>query len=144
MLWAYLQFSQLLITWSGNLPDEVVWYIKRWNGGYGWVSLVLLVGLFILPFLMLLFQSIKKNAKTIAMVAIYIMIVRIVDTFVMVEPNFAKVTDVHFTMSWMDLTAPIGIGGLWLALFFANLQKAPLLPLGAPDLRKALSHGKSH
>jgi len=144
MLWAYLQFSQLLITWSGNLPEEIVWYIKRWNGGYGWASLILLVGLFCLPFLMLLSQSIKKNAKTIAMVAIYIMVVRVVDVFVMVEPNFAKVTDVHFSMSWMDITAPLGFGGLWLALFFRNLQSGSLLPLGAPDLQKALNHGKSH
>ena len=144
MLWAYLQFSQLLITWSGNLPDEIVWYIKRWNGGYGWVSLVLLVGQFMLPFLMLLSQSIKKNARTITMVAIYIMIIRVVDTFVMVEPNFAKVTDVHFTMSWLDITAPIGFGGLWLGLFFRNLQSGSLLPVGAPDFLKALSHGKSH
>jgi hypothetical protein len=144
MLWAYLQFSQLLITWSGNLPEEVIWYIKRWNGGYGWASLILLVGLFMLPFLMLLSQSIKKNSKTIAMVAIYIMIVRVVDVFVMVEPNFADVKDVHFSMSWLDITAPIGFGGLWLALFFANLQKGTLLPLGAPDLKKALNHGKSH
>jgi hypothetical protein len=144
MLWAYLQFSQLLITWSGNLPEEVVWYIKRWNGGYGWASLILLIGLFTLPFLMLLSQSIKKNAKTIAMVAIYIMVIRVVDVFVMVEPNFAKVTDVHFSMSWMDITAPIGFGGLWLALFFHNLQTMPLLPTGAPDFQKALNHGKSH
>jgi hypothetical protein len=144
MLWAYLQFSQLLITWSGNLPEEIVWYIKRWNGGYGWVSLILLFGLFMLPFLMLLSQSIKKNAKTVARVAIYIMIVRVVDVFVMVEPNFAKVTDVHFSMSILDITAPIGFGGLWLALFFRNLQSGTLLPLGAPDFKKALSHGKSH
>jgi len=144
MLWAYLQFSQLLITWSGNLPEEIVWYIKRWNGGYGWVSLILLFGLFMLPFLMLLSQSIKKNAKLVARVAIYIMIVRVVDVFVMVEPNFAKVTDVHFSMSILDITAPIGFGGLWLALFFRNLQSGTLLPLGAPDLKKALSHGKSH
>jgi len=144
MLWAYLQFSQLLITWSGNLPEEIVWYIKRWNGGYGWASLILLIGLFALPFLMLLSQSIKKNAKTIAMVAIYIMVVRVVDVFVMVEPNFAKVTDVHFSMSWMDITAPLGLGGLWLALFFRNLQSGSLLPTGAPDFLKALNHGKSH
>jgi len=144
MLWAYLQFSQLLITWSGNLPQEIVWYIKRWNGGYGWASLVLLIGLFCFPFLLLLSQSIKKNSKTIARVAIYIMIVRVVDVFVMVEPNFAKVTDVHFSMSWLDVTAPIGFGGLWLALFFHNLQSGTLLPLGAPDLKKALNHGKSH
>jgi hypothetical protein len=67
-----------------------------------------------------------------------------VDVFVMVEPNFAKVTDVHFSMSWMDITAPLGLGGLWLALFFRNLQSGSLLPTGAPDFLKALNHGKSH
>jgi uncharacterized membrane protein len=144
MLWAYLQFSQLLITWSGNLPEEIVWYIKRWNGGYGWASLILLVGLFALPFLLLLHQPIKKNHRTIAMVAIYIMIVRVVDVLVMVEPNFAKVTDVHFSMSILDITAPLGFGGLWLALFFRNLQSGSLLAVGAPDFHKALNHGKSH
>ncbi len=144
MLWAYLQFSQLLITWSGNLPEEIVWYIKRWNGGYGWVSLILLLGHFALPFLLLLSQSIKKNARTIAMVAIYILIVRVVDVFMMVEPNFQKVTDVHFSMSILDITAPLGFGGLWLALYFHNLQSGSLLATGAPDFHKALNHGKSH
>jgi hypothetical protein len=144
MLWAYLQFSQLLITWSGNLPEEIVWYIKRWNGGYGWVSLILLFGQFALPFCLLLSQTLKKNHKTIAMIAIYIMIVRVVDVFVMVEPNFANVRDVHFSMSWMDITAPLGFGGLWLALFFRNLQSGSLLAVGAPDFKKALSHGKHH
>jgi hypothetical protein len=144
MLWAYLQFSQLLITWSGNLPGEIIWYIKRWNGGWGWASLILLFGQFVLPFLMLLSQPLKKNAGTIAKVAIFIMVIRVVDVFVMVEPNFGNVADVHFTMSWLDVTAPIGFGGLWLAMFFRNLQTGTLLPLGAPDFQKALNHGKSH
>ncbi len=65
MLWAYLNFSQLLITWSGNLPDEIIWYIKRWNGGWGWVALILLLLHFCLPFLLLLSQSLKKNPRTI-------------------------------------------------------------------------------
>lgn len=145
MLWAYLQFSQLLITWSGNLPEEIIWYIKRWNGGWGWVGLILLIGHFCLPFLLLLSQPIKRNLRTIAMVSVYIVVVRLVDVFSLVEPNFAKtIADVHFSLSWLDITAPIGFGGLWLALYFRNLQTAPLLPLGAPDFQKALNHGKSH
>ena len=145
MLWAYLQFSQLLITWSGNLPQEIIWYIKRWNGGWGWVGLTLLIGHFCLPFLLLLSQPIKKNLRTITMLSIYIVIIRLVDVFSLVEPNFAKtIADVHFSISWLDLVAPIGFGGLWLALFFFNLQSGSLLPLGAPDLQKALNHGKSH
>jgi hypothetical protein len=145
MLWAYLQFSQLLITWSGNLPQEIIWYIKRWNGGWGWVGLILLFGHFCLPFLLLLSQTIKKNIRSIMMVSIFIVIIHAVDVFSLVEPNFQKsIEEVHFSMSWMDVIAPIGFGGLWLALFFHNLQSGSLLPLGAPDFQKALNHGKSH
>ncbi|HEY4089201.1 MAG TPA: hypothetical protein VGM43_24900 [Bryobacteraceae bacterium] len=145
MLWAYLQFSQLLITWSGNLPEEIIWYIKRWNGGWGWVGLIVLFGHFFLPFLLLLWQPIKKNLRTITAVAIYMVIVHAVDVFVLVEPNFAKrIVDIHFSISILDILAPIGFGGLWLAMFFRNLQTMPLLPTGAPDLQKALNHGKSH
>jgi hypothetical protein len=145
MLWAYLQFSQLLITWSGNLPQEVIWYIKRWNGGWGYVGLILLFGHFALPFLLLLSQPVKKNLRTIATLSIYIVVVRLVDVFSLVEPNFAKtIADVHFSISWLDIAAPLGFGGLWLAMFFHNLQTMPLLPTGAPDFQKALNHGKSH
>ncbi|HXE62661.1 MAG TPA: hypothetical protein VN519_03935 [Bryobacteraceae bacterium] len=145
MLWAYLQFSQLLITWSGNLPEEIIWYIKRWNGGWGWVGLIVLIGHFCLPFLLLLWQPIKKNLRTITAVAIYMVIVHAVDVFSLIEPNFAKrIVDIHFSISVLDVLAPIGFGGLWLAMFFRNLQTMPLLPTGAPDLQKALNHGKSH
>jgi hypothetical protein len=147
MLWAYLNFSQLLITWSGNLPTEVIWYIKRWNGGWGWVALILLIGHFILPFLLLLSQDLKKNPKTIAAIAIYLVFVHAVDVFSLVEPNFPTFqnpVNPHFSMSWLDIAAPIGFGGLWLAIFFRNLPAMPLLPLGAPDLKKALNHGRHH
>ncbi len=144
MLWAYLNFSQLLITWSGNLPEEIIWYMKRWNGGWGWMSILLLVGHFVLPFLLLLSQPLKKNPKTIMMIATYLIVIHIVDVFNLVEPNFQKWDNVHFSMSWMDVTSPIGFGGLWLALFFGNLNDRSLLPLGAPDLQKALNHGREH
>jgi hypothetical protein len=147
MLWAYTNFGQLLITWSGNLPSEIVWYIKRWNGGWGWVGLILLIGHFCLPFVLLLSQDLKKNPRTIAAIAIYIVLVHIVDVFSLVEanfPTFQKPIDPHFSMSWLDVTAPLGFGGLWLAMFFRNLPGMPLLPLGAPDLKKALSHGRDH
>ena len=144
MLWAYLNFSQLLITWSGNLPEEIIWYIKRWNGGWGIVATILWLGHFVLPFLLLLSQPLKRNPRTIMMIAIYLIAIHIVDVFFLVEPNFQKWDSVHFTMSWLDITAPLGFGGLWLALFFGNLNDRPLLPIGAPDLQKALNHGRHH
>ncbi|MEP6714984.1 MAG: hypothetical protein ABJC09_05385 [Terriglobia bacterium] len=144
MLWAYMNFSQLLITWSGNLPTEIMWYIKRWNGGWGWVALILLIGHFILPFVLLLSQDLKKNPRTIAAIAIFLIVVHAVDVFSLIEPNFQSTANPHFTMSWLDVAAPLGFGGLWLALFFRNLQSMPLLPLGAPDLIKGLNHGRHH
>jgi hypothetical protein len=144
MMWTYLNFSQLIITWSGNLPSEIVWYIKRWNGGWQSVALILLFGHFVLPFAMLLSQSAKRNSKFIGFVAGYIVAVHAIDVYSLVEPNFTKVTDPHFYFSWLDVVAPIGFGGLWFALYFRNLPRMPLLPLGAPDLIKALNHGRDH
>jgi hypothetical protein len=144
MLWAYVNFGQLLITWSGNLPDEVVWYIKRWNNGWGWVAVSLLVFHFCLPFALLLSQSLKRNPKTIFSIAIFIVAIRLIDVFSLVEPNFADVNNVRFAISWLDVVAPIGFGGLWLALFFWHLQRRPLMPLGAPDLQKVLTDGRAH
>ncbi len=144
MMWAYLNFSQLIITWSGNLPTEIVWYIKRWNGGWGWVAMILLFGHFILPFLLLISQPAKRNPAFIRAVAIYLVVVHAVDVFSLVEPNFTSWQAPKFALSWLDITAPLGFGGLWMALFYRNLPVMPLLPLGAPDLQKALNHGRSH
>lgn len=144
MLWAYLSFSQYLITYSANLPQEITWYVRRLNGGWQWVGLVLLLFHFALPFALLLSQSLKKNPKTISRIAIFIICIRLVDVFWLVEPNFTSVEHPVFTLSWLDIAAPLGFGGLWLAIFFANVPKRPLLPLGAPDLEKALSHGREH
>ena len=102
MLWAYLSFSQLLITWSGNLPLEIGWYIKRWNGGWGWIGILVLVGHFVFPFLLLLSQDLKRNPNTIRAIAIYLVLIRAVDVYYLVEPNFTDVQNPinpHFTLS---------------------------------------------
>jgi hypothetical protein len=141
MLWAYLSFSQLILIWSGNLPEEISYYINRLNGGWEWVGGILLAFHFGFPFLMLLSQALKKNPKTLRRIAIYIICVRIVDVFWLVEPNFNKA---HFQLHWLDVAAPIGIGGLWVSYFFYQLRQRPILPVNAPDLEKALNHGRHH
>jgi hypothetical protein len=142
MFWAYLSFSQYLIIYSGNLPQEITWYVRRLNGGWQYVGLILLLLHFALPFSLLLSQQLKKNPVTISKIAIFIIFVRVIDVFWLVEPNFQDLNHPVFTMSWMDIVAPIGFGGLWLAMFFNFLPKRPLLPLGYPDLKKALNHGR--
>jgi len=144
MLWTYLSFSQLLIIWSGNLPQEITWYTRRLNGGWWWVALILLLFHFALPFCLLLSQSLKRNPKTIAWIAIFIVCIRAIDIFWLIEPNFVDPLHSTFTLPWLDVVAPLGFGGLWLALFYRNLPERALLPLGSPDLEKAVNHGRSH
>lgn len=144
MMWAYLSFSQYLITYSGNLPNEITWYVRRLNGGWEWVGLILLLFHFALPFALLLSQSLKKNPKTFFSIAVFIVCIRLVDVFWLIEPNFTDVLHPAFSISWLDIAAPLGFGGLWLAMFFNFVPARPLLPLGEPNLEKALSHGRDH
>jgi len=139
MLWAYMSFSQLLIIWSGNLPEEISWYQARLNNGWQYVGLILLVFQFVVPFLILLSQPIKRNPKTLSMMALFILAIRVIDIFWLVEPNFNTTS---FHVSWLDFAAPIGVGGVFVALFLMELAKRPLMPLGAPDLQKTLAHGR--
>lgn len=144
MLWAYLSFSQYLIIYSANLPQEITWYVRRLNGGWQWVGLILLLFHFALPFCLLLSQSLKKNPKTFLAIAIFIICIRVIDIFWLVEPNFQSVDHPAFTVSPLDFIAPVGFIGLWLAMFFHNIPQRPLLPLGEPNLEKALNHGRDH
>lgn len=139
MLWAYMAFSQLLIIWAGNLPEEISWYLARMNNGWGWVAVILLAFHFIVPFLLLLSQRIKRNPRTITMVALWIIVVRVIDVFWLIEPNFNRDS---FHLSWLDIAAPIGVGGVFVALFLMELPKRNLMAVGAPDLQKALAHGR--
>lgn len=141
MLWAYLSFSQLVIIWAGNLPEEITWYTRRLNNSWWWVGLILLLFHFVVPFLLLLSQELKKRPKLLTFVAIWCIAIRLVDIFWLIEPNFDKD---QFRIHWMDFAGPIGIGGVWMAFFLWNLRQHPVMPVNAPDLEKALNHGRSH
>lgn len=139
MLWAYMSFSQLLIIWAGNLPEEISWYTTRLQNGWQYVGLTLLVFHFVVPFLILLSQTIKRNPRTLTMMALFLIVMRLIDVFWLIEPNF---NTGGFHLSWLDFAAPLGVGGVFIALFLMELVKRPLMPLGAPDLQKALAHGR--
>ncbi len=125
MLWAYVCFSQFLIIWSGNLPEEIPWYLRRLDGGWAWVAVVLLVFHFALPFVLLLSRQNKQRLEILAGIAGGVLLVRLVDLFWMVMPAFHPG---GFRVHWMDLLMPVGIGGLWLAAFVWRLKRRPLLP----------------
>jgi hypothetical protein len=138
MLWAYLTFSQFLIIWSANLPEEIPWYLTRMQGGWGYVSVLLILCHFFVPFLLLLNRDLKRHASLLILVALWIVVMRFVDLFWLIGPLHGEgALRVH----WADALAPIGIGGLWLALFIWQLRSRALLPVGEPSLREALARG---
>lgn len=130
MLWAYFAFSQFLIVWSGNLPEEIQWYLPRTRGGWGVIALGVVFFHFAFPFLLLLSASIKRNARKLVMLAVLILVMRIIDLFWMIGPEFSPE---RFHVSWMDVVAPIAIGGIWLAMFIWQLNSRPLIPVGDPQ-----------
>jgi hypothetical protein len=134
VLWAYLSFSQFLIIWAGNLPDEVPWYVRRLGQGWGAVAVFLVVFHFCLPLLLLLQRDIKRRASLLLKVCALMLVVRLVDVFWVVEPAFyGNRVQIH----WMDFVTPVAVGGLWLALFFWQLGQRSLVPLKDPRLEGA-------
>ncbi|HJQ67897.1 MAG TPA: hypothetical protein VKA70_02935 [Blastocatellia bacterium] len=141
MLWAYFNFSQFLIIWSGNLPEEIPWYIRRLQGPFKWIGLILVIFHFALPFLMLLSRNLKRDGRRLAALAIAVIIFRLVDVYWLIAPEFHHG---QFHLHLLDILAPIGLGGVWLWLFFQQLKKRPLLPVGDPELEGAIGPGEGH
>jgi hypothetical protein len=129
MLWAYMAFSQYLIIWSGNLPDEIPWYVSRMAGGWMWVAMFLIAFHFTVPFLLLLSRTTKRRAEILRGVAMGLLVMRLVDLYFIVTPALHPG---EVTLHWMDVLAPIGIGGIWLWVFLGHLRGEALLPLHDP------------
>jgi hypothetical protein len=148
MVWAYFNFSQFLIIWSGNIPEETGWFLTRMKGGWGWIGVILILFHFGFPFLVLLLQDFKRHAKRIAMLAIFILIMRVFDMFYLIGPNpriaLHGAEQGAFIVSWMDFVAPIAVGGIWLWWFFGELMKRPLVPAQDPFFENAIEHGHGH
>jgi len=137
MLWAYLNFSQFLIIWSGNLPEEIPWYVRRTTGNWGYVAIALVLGHFAIPFTLLLSQDLKKRPALLAKVAMFIIAMRLVDLIWLVVPEFRSG---GLLIHWMDLAVPVGLTGIWLFLFARNLRSRALLPLNDPYFKEAFAH----
>lgn len=137
MLWAYVSFSQYLIAWSGNLPEEVPWFLRRQSGGWQWIALALVVFQFILPFLLLLSRQNKRRIQVLGRVAILIVVMHMVEVFWLIVPAFhATGLRIH----WLDLAAILGIGGLWLSVFVWQLKGMPIIPAHDSRLQDAAQH----
>ena len=138
MLWAYFAVSQLLIIWSANLPEEVPFYLERLHGPWRNVSIALLLVQFVLPFLLLLSRDLKRNAPAVRRVALLILFMRVVDLAWTIGPVFRHDGS---SLHWLDFAMVLGIGGLWLPLFWRALAGRPIVPARDPYFKEAMAHG---
>jgi hypothetical protein len=135
MLWAYFSFSQYLIIWSGNLPQEIAWYQHRLQTGWRFVGMTLMLFHFAVPFVLLLSRTVKRQADLIVKVAASILVLRLVDLFWLISPEFHRN---GIVVSWLDVVLPVALGGIWLGCFVRQLRGRPILPLHDPQFDEAL------
>jgi hypothetical protein len=137
MLWAYLSFSQFLIIWSANIPEEIPHYLNRWENSYKYLSIFIVVGHFIVPYALLLSRDLKKNSGKLRVIATWILLARLADYYWHVAPELQKG---GLSISLLDVALPLALGGIFISLFVSNLGARSLLPINDPDLDKALHH----
>ena len=123
--WAYIAYSQFVVIWFGNIAEETPWYLRRMSDGWGWIAIALVVFHFAAPFVLLLFRGIKRQARYLLAVAAVIFFMHLVNVYWMIMPAFYPVT---LTLHWLDIVLPVGIGGLWIAVYLRQLKGRSLLP----------------
>jgi hypothetical protein len=138
MFWTYVSFGQLLIVYSGDLPQELKWYLHRMAGNWKIIITALALFHFFVPFYLLLFRTVKRHVAPLTGLAGVLFVLHIVEAYWLVMP--ALHPD-RLEISWMDFTAPVGIGGVWFAFFLSRLRSAPLVLLKDPGLQFAFRYG---
>jgi hypothetical protein len=135
MLWAYFSFSQYLIIWAGNLPLEIAWYLHRSFTSWRLIAIALIVFHFMVPFVLLLSRTIKREPDLIVKVAVGILAVRVIDLFWLVAPEFHQT---GISVSWLDVLLPLSLGSFWLGCFIWQLRGRPILPVHDPEFGETL------
>jgi len=146
ILWAYMSFAQFLVQWVGNKQDEIIWYIKRTDGGWRWVGAALMAFHFLVPFIILLQRPLKRKAGRLAVIAAGLFFIHIIDELYWVKPSDPH-TGVWGVGHWlfteaMNILLFVGIGGVWLGYFLWRFKDRPLLPIGDRVPVLPIDHGK--
>jgi hypothetical protein len=154
MLWAYFNFSQYMLVYAANLVEEIPYFIARISHGWQYLALFLVVFQFAVPFLLLLQRDVKRMPFRLVWVSLALIVMRYLDLVMLISPEFAAdganlhmVTgahESHFYVHWLDVAAPLAIGGLWLWMFFTQLAQRPLVAFADPYLREALESSGGH
>jgi hypothetical protein len=140
MLNIYLAFSQFLIIWSGNLPEEIPWYLDRVRGGWGVIITLDFVFHWLIPFTLLLSRDLKRNRKRLVRVCQWMVFAKAFDLFWLIEPNFKDAArNLHFSWGIVEYAAvPVAMTAFWVAYFCMQLKTRPLVQTNDPHLAEIL------
>ncbi|MDX1672085.1 MAG: hypothetical protein R3211_07070 [Balneolaceae bacterium] len=137
VFYAYIAFSQFLLIYYGNIPEETIWYLHRLEGGYEYLAWIILFGRFVIPFIVLLNKDAKHNYTLVISMSVLILFTHFVELYWLVMPVLHE-HGIHF--SWLDLTALLGLGGIFFGLFFRKFRKHKLVPVNDPKLAESVGH----
>lgn len=135
VFWAYIAFSQFFLIWYANFPEETTFFHHRWTGTWKCVSTTLVLGRFVLPFLILMNREPKRNPRVLWVICPFLLAMHWLDLYWLVMPNLHH-DGAHF--SWIDAATFVGIGGIFLWIFWKRLVSAPVIPVGDPDLKTSM------
>ena len=136
VFWAYIAFSQYMLIWYGNIPEETQWYLKRQTGDWAWVSLALLVGHFVIPFLVLISRAVKRRPRLLAATGIYMVVMTWLDLYWLVVPEFSPGV-ARFGL--IDVLCFLGVAGLYTLALALRLKQHSLIAEGDPRLQESLA-----
>jgi hypothetical protein len=135
MLWAYVGYFQFMLIWAGNLSEEIPYYLRRIDGSWQWVALLVVFGGFAIPFVLLLFRGLKRDPRTLRLIALLVVVMHLAEVYWRVGPALDPTGP---RVDAFDLLLAVGIGCVWLAVFAWRLTGRPLLPPNDPRLARAL------
>ncbi len=138
VFWAYIAFSQLMLQWYASIPEEVAYYHQRWNvPGWKHVSLFLVLGHFLIPFLFMMSRNIKRRLSLLGVGSAWMLIMHMVDIYWFIMPNYDRS---RFSPHWMDVACLLAVGGLYMTVVFAVMRRHSLVAVGDPRLSRAIHH----
>ena len=126
VFWGYIGASQYFLIWYANIPEETVWYYHRWEGSWKYITLTIVFGHFLLPFLLLIFRYTKRNLSLLSFSASWIFLMHIIDLYWLVYPMMSPH---HLHFYWTDITVILGIGGIFVWNFWNNFSRNALVPV---------------
>jgi hypothetical protein len=135
IFWGYMAFSQYFLIWYGNIPEETIWFLHRWEGSWKAVSLFIVFGHFVVPFFILITRGAKRNPAFLKFFAVWMLFMHWLDLHWVVMPTMHH-HGLH--LSWTDLAAMMAIGGAFMLRFWTSLADRPLVPVGDPRLEKSI------